>query len=85
MVRTVLITTFRDRTAKLWDEQYFGETKNERFFKGRVFFKDPKYVNLRSARPPVSYTYWVRSNKRACPWKQFDTLVEAIDQLPTSL
>ena len=42
MGRTAPITTFRDCTAKLWDEQYFGETKNELFFKERVFFQRSK-------------------------------------------
>ena len=35
---------------------YFGETKNERFFKERVFFKDPEDVNSRSALSSASLT-----------------------------
>ena len=53
--------------------------------KNEFFFKDPEDVKPHSTRPPTRYVYCVCSNKRACPWEHFKILVEAIDQLPTSL
>ena len=63
-------------------KQYFGEIKSEVIFIER---KDPEGVNSRSARPSASCTYWVYSNERVWPCKQFNILVGAIDQLPTPL
>ena len=36
------------------EEQYFGEIKNDFFFKNELFFKDPEDVYSRSARPSAS-------------------------------
>ena len=55
------------------------------FLKNELFFKDPEGVNSRSAHPSASCTYWLYSKERAWPWEQFNTLVGAIDQLPTPL
>ena len=40
-------------------KQYFGGIKNEVFLKNEFFFKDPEGVNLRSARPFASCSYWL--------------------------
>ena len=37
-------------------QQYFGETKDELFFKNELFFQDSNNVSSRSARPSASYT-----------------------------
>ena len=65
--------------GNLRSEQFFGEIKNE------IVFKEQENVNSRSARPSANYTYCICLNERACPWEQFSTLVEAMDQLPTAL
>ena len=71
--------------SKYCKQQYLSEIKNEPTLKERVFLKDSKNDNSRSTRPSPSCTNWVCLNKRAYPWEQSNTLVEAIDQVRAPL